>query len=109
MRDWDETVLPDSDLALQDKAWDGTAPKLWVERLRDALAERSPEIRSIAEQALRACPTDPELLLVAALAAMAASQPERTLALLKRYQKRFVPGKPSILLTALALAQQRQF
>ena len=36
-------------------------------------------------------------------------QPERALAVLKRYQKRFAPGKPTILLTALALAQQRQF
>ena len=54
-------------------------------------------------------PRDPELLLLAALAAMAASQPERALALLKRYQKRFAPGKPITLLTALALAQQRQF
>ena len=40
---------------------------------------------------------------------MAVSQPERALAVLKRYQKRFAPGKPAILLTALALAQQRQF
>src|SRR5437660_165247 len=73
------------------------------------MAERSPEIRGIAEQAVHACPTDPELLLLAALGAMAVSQPERAMALLKRYQKRFAPGKPTILLTALALAQQRQF
>ena len=47
--------------------------------------------------------------MLAALGALAASQPERALAVLKRYQKRFAPGKPAILLTALALAQQRQF
>ena len=88
---------------------DGADPVLWAERLRDALAGRSPDTRGVAEQAVRACPTDPELLLLAALAAMAASQPERALALLKRYQKRFAPGKPIALLTALALAQQRQF
>ena len=105
----DQAVLPDIDPGPEDECWDGADPDLWVERLRDALAERSPEIRGIAEQALRACPADPELLLLAALAAMAASQPERALALLKRYQKRFAPGKPTILLTALALAQQRQF
>jgi superfamily II DNA or RNA helicase len=80
-----------------------------VERLRDALAEHSPGVRGIAEQAVRACPVDPELLLLAALAAMAASQPQRALALLKRYHKRFALGKPAVLLTALALAQQRQF
>ena len=91
------------------RSLDGADPGLWFERLRDAMAERSPEARGVAEQAVRACPTDPELLLLAALAAMAASQPERALALLKRYQKRFAPGKPITLLTALALAQQRQF
>ena len=55
----DEAVLPDIDPGLEDEGWDGAEPDLWVERLRDALAERSPEIRGIAEQALRACPTDP--------------------------------------------------
>ncbi|MGH7104522.1 MAG: DEAD/DEAH box helicase [Acetobacteraceae bacterium] len=49
------------------------------------------------------------MLLLAALAAIAARQPERALAFLKRYGKRFVRGKPATLLTALALAQQGQF
>jgi superfamily II DNA or RNA helicase len=106
----EQAVLPDIDPGPEEgESRDGADPDLWVERLRDALAERSPEIRGIAEKAVRACPADPELLLLAALAAMAASQPERALALLKRYQKRFAPGKPTVLLRALALAQQRQF
>ena len=100
-------MLPDIDPGPEDEFWEGADPGLWAERLRDALAERSPEMRGIAEQALRTCPADPELLLLAALGAMAVSQPERALALLKRYHKRFAPGKPAILLTALA--QQRQF
>ena len=105
----EQALLQVIDPGPEDESLDGADPGLWVERLRDAMAERSPDARGVAEQAVRACPTDPELLLLAALAAMAASQPERALALLKRYQKRFAPGKPITLLTALALAQQRQF
>jgi superfamily II DNA or RNA helicase len=82
---------------------------LWALRLRDALAERSTDASNVAEQAVRACPGDPELLLLAALAAMAARRPERALAFLKRFQKRFASGQPTTLLTGLALAQQGQF
>ena len=105
----EQALLQDIDPGPDDQSLDCANPNLWVERLRDALAKRSPDTRGVAEQAVRACPTDPELLLLAALAAVAASQPERALALLKRYQKRFAPGRPITLLTALALAQQRQF
>lgn len=103
----EQALLQDIDPGPDDQSLDCANPNLWVERLRDALAKRSPDTRGVAEQAVRACPTDPELLLLAALAAVAASQPERALALLKRYQKRFAPGRPITLLTALALAQQR--
>jgi superfamily II DNA or RNA helicase len=81
----------------------------WIERLRDALASRSPQVREVAEEGLRFWPADPELLLLAALAALALDLPERALILLKRYGKRYVPGKPVTLLMALALAQQRRF
>ena len=46
------------------------------------------------------------MLLLAALTSLAGHRPERALALLKRYGKRYVPGKPVTLLTALACAQQ---
>ncbi len=82
--------------------------QLWVDRLRRALGARSPEARDIAEEALRAWPASPELLLLAALTALAARLPERALVLLKRYGKRYAPGKPAVLLTALSLAQQGQ-
>ena len=96
--------------ATKDTAEEGVASEdLWIGRLRGALTVRSPEASGIAEQALRACPGQPELLLLAALSTMAAHQPDRALAFLKRYQKRFVPGKPTTLLTALALAVQGQF
>jgi superfamily II DNA or RNA helicase len=49
------------------------------------------------------------MLLLAALSALAGNLPERALLLLKRYGKRYVPGKPVTLLTALALGQQQQF
>ena len=82
---------------------------LWVGRLRGALAERAPEALGIAEDAVRACPGEPEVLLLAALAALAAADPERAFVFLKRYQKRYAPNQAATLLTALALAQQRQF
>jgi superfamily II DNA or RNA helicase len=82
---------------------------LWVGRLRGALAERGPEALDIAEEAARACPGDPEVLLLAALAALAITDAERAFVFLKRYQKRYEPNQAATLLTALALAQQRQF
>jgi superfamily II DNA or RNA helicase len=101
--------LPDIDPGPDERSSERSEADLWARRLRDALAERSPDTPGIAEQALRACPGGPELLLLAGLAAMAARQSERALVFLKRYQKRFAPGKPFTLLTALAVAQQGQF
>ena len=46
---------------------EGRAQELWIERLRHALAARSPQARDIAEEALRIWPASPELLLLAAL------------------------------------------
>jgi len=81
----------------------------WIDRLRDALASRPSQAREVAEEGLRFCPADPELLLLASLAALAMDLPERALSLLKRYGKRYVPGKPVTLLMSLALAQQGRF
>jgi len=80
-----------------------------IDHLRDAPASRSPLVREIAEEGLRSWPADPELLLLSALAALAMDLPERALSLLKRYGKRYVPGKPVTLLMGLALAQQKRF
>jgi len=63
----------------------------------------------LAEGALRAHPADPDLLLLAALTALACESRERALALLKRYGKRYQTGRPVTLLTALGLAQQKHF
>jgi superfamily II DNA or RNA helicase len=81
----------------------------WAGMLRDGLAAQSSEVLDLADEALRICPTDPEILLLAALAALAKNLPDRSLRLLKRYGKRYVPGRAVTLLTGLALAQQGQF
>ena len=82
---------------------------LWRDRVRDALAQRPDTALDIAEDAVRACPGEFELLLLAALAALVAGQSVRAHVFLKRHQKRYVPGKAVSLLSALAFAQQRQF
>ncbi len=77
--------------------------------MSDALEGLSGEATLLAADALRALPTDPVILLMAALTELAARQPDRALALLKRFHKRYEPGATSVLLTALALGQQRRF
>jgi len=81
----------------------------WENAVRTALAARSPRSLVLAEEAINACPGDPELLLLAALTALANAQPERAHAVLKRFRKRYVPAKDANLLTALALGQQQQW
>src|SRR4051812_36436020 len=76
----------------------------WLEQLHPALASLSPNSLPIAEAALRACPTDSALLLMAALAALVAKQPDRAIGFLKRFERRYEPNKAMTLLTALALA-----
>src|SRR4051794_25252494 len=84
----------------------GSTRDACVDRLRRELEAGSSRASEIADDGLLAWPADPELLLLAALAALAANQPVRALALLKRYGKRYKSGRPSSLLTSLALAQQ---
>ena len=54
----------------------------WIARVRAQLGARSPDVLEVAEQALRAWATDPELLLLAALAALAVELPARALGFL---------------------------
>jgi superfamily II DNA or RNA helicase len=78
----------------------------WVEQLRPALAELSPNSLRIAEDALRDCPIDPALLLMAALAAVVAEQPDRAIVFLKRHDRKYTSDNAVKLLMALALARQ---
>ncbi len=104
-----QAVLPLIDPRPEQSATEPAGRDFWIGRVRQALAARSSQAVEFADDGLRACPADPELLLLAALTALAARQPERALALLKRYGKRYVAGKPVTLLTGLALAQQGHF
>ena len=83
-------------------------PADWVGRLRNSLAEQPEGTLDLAEAAVRACPGELEVLLLAALAALGAEQPERAHIFLKRCAKRYVPGKATHLLSALAYAGQGQ-
>jgi superfamily II DNA or RNA helicase len=78
----------------------------WALRVRAALERRSEKAAPLAEEALRACPGDPELISLAAAAALVAESPARALVHLKRLHKRYLPDRRSMLLTALAVAQQ---
>jgi superfamily II DNA or RNA helicase len=60
----------------------------------------------VAETGLRSHPTDPDLLLLAALGAIASAQPARALAFLKRYGKHYQMRASANLLSALVLADQ---
>jgi superfamily II DNA or RNA helicase len=78
----------------------------WLDLLGPALADRSPKSLRIADDAIRALPADPALLLMAALAALVSDLPDRAMSLLKRFEKKFVTDRAVTLLTALALARQ---
>jgi superfamily II DNA or RNA helicase len=80
-----------------------------MNRISDALEHFSGEAVPLAAEALRALPSDPVILLLAALTELAAGQPDRALTLLKRFRKRYEPGPASALLAALALGQQKRF
>jgi len=101
-----QAPLPGFDTGRDDASAGAQGQEVWASHVRDALAARSAQALDIAEESLCAFPADPELLLLAALTALATALPERALVLLKRYSKRYGPGKPAILLTCLALAQQ---
>lgn len=100
----DQTTLPGFEADPAASA--ATSAASTADRLRAALTARDPEAPALAEDAMRAAPSDCDVPLLAALIMLVARQPDRALTYLKRHQKRWVPGKRNELLTALALAQQ---
>ncbi len=80
----------------------------WFNKLRRAVNALSPDAMDVAEAGLRACPGDPALLLLGALAAVLAGQADRALVWLKRFERKHGPDKAVVLLTALAWAGQGQ-
>jgi len=87
-----------------------TTAEEWRELLENALAgaERQDSYLALAETAERACPGDPNILCLAATAALLDGRPEKAQTYLKRYSKRYGPGRTYQLLSALALGQQKK-
>ena len=82
----------------------------WRETLANAFDDtaRGSGYLPLAEQAERACPGDPVILLQAAVAALLDGRPEKAQIYLKRYTKRYVPNESHHLLSALALGLQNK-
>jgi superfamily II DNA or RNA helicase len=79
-------------------------------RLREGIVRRDGEMLGEVQSALQSHPSDPELLLMAALAALFAERPDLSLRYEHRFSKRFVPIEAEgHLLRAIALAQQERW
>ncbi len=79
-------------------------------RLLERIASRDGQMLGEAQSALQSHPSDPELLLMAALAALFAGRPELSLRYEHRFSKRFRPIEAEgHLLRAIALAQSERW
>jgi superfamily II DNA or RNA helicase len=78
-------------------------------RLMSALEDpaRTEGLLELAERAERAFPGDANVLCAAASAALLEGRPDKATVYLKRYAKRYTSGKAYYLLSALALAAQK--
>jgi superfamily II DNA or RNA helicase len=86
------------------------AESLDWKRLREGIVRRDGEMLGEVQSALQSHPSDPELLLMAALAALFAERPDLSLRYEHRFSKRFVPMEAEgHLLRAIALAQQERW
>jgi superfamily II DNA or RNA helicase len=82
----------------------------WKQHLLERIVLRDDEMLGEAQAALQAYPSDPELLLMAVLAALFAERPELSLRYEHRFSKRFVPIEAEgHLLRAIALAQAERW
>jgi superfamily II DNA or RNA helicase len=82
----------------------------WKQQLLERVVRRDGEMLGEVQAALQAYPSDPELLLMVALAALFAGHPEVSLRYEHRFSKRFVPLEAEgHLLRAIALAQQERW
>lgn len=77
---------------------------VWMRRLNEAFADEDmcSGFLPLAKEAIKACPGNPLILLLAATAALLESDPEHALVYLKRFSKR-AEASASHLLKALAL------
>lgn len=81
----------------------------WKEEIADRIGACAKGSMALADQALQAFPTDPDLLLMASLAALIDGRPDNCLRYLNRLHKRYAPIEDGYLLRALALAQQQHW
>ncbi len=83
----------------------------WVRILEDAFADpkQTSGFLPLANEALRAHPTNGVILCLAASAALLDKSPKWALIFLHRHSKRYIPSETNHLLHALALAQQGRF
>ncbi|MBA3766755.1 MAG: hypothetical protein H0W99_07170, partial [Acidobacteria bacterium] len=82
----------------------------WKRRLREGIVRKDGEMLGEVQSALQSHSSDPELLLMAALAALFAERPDLSLRYEQRFSKRFVPIEAEgHLLRAIALAQQERW
>jgi superfamily II DNA or RNA helicase len=86
------------------------ASAAWIERLERAFEDEGRSgFLELAEPAVAACPSDPDILLLAGAAAVLDGRPERAHVFVKRLHKRYaVRSGADHLLTALALFQERK-
>ena len=92
----DGPLSPHPSASLADPAAEPSEQILWANRVRDALARQSDTALGIAEDALRQLPGEFELLLLAALAALAAGHPVRALGFSNAIRSAMCPAKPSV-------------
>jgi superfamily II DNA or RNA helicase len=83
------------------------APAILKEPIFEHIRNRLPEPLSVVKALLVSYPADPELLILAALAALLEERPDQSLTYQKRFKRRYVPDHAFHLLHALALAQKR--
>src|SRR5438105_8986442 len=77
----------------------------WKDKLFQHLEDREPQALAAVLPALNAHPNDPQILLMAVIAALFDEKPEQALRYLQRFTKRFVPlGLEDQLLKVVALA-----
>ncbi|MEJ7616248.1 MAG: DEAD/DEAH box helicase, partial [Pyrinomonadaceae bacterium] len=82
----------------------------WKARLAAHVSRREKDALAAVQPALNAYPADPELLLLAALAALLDKRPDQSLRYQHRFAKKFSPIEAEDhLLHALALAQQERW
>ncbi len=80
----------------------------WFQRLVEGFKTPSNGFLPLAEEAIRACPGDPDILLLATNAALLDGLHERALVFLKRFSKRAEsPSEPLLRALALNLAGKR--